>query len=300
MESLRRQNYPNLEHIVLDACSTDGTLDLLAAYSDVTVISEPDEGSHDALNKGISRATGEIIGELNTDDLYPDNILEQVGRMFAADETIDVVVGHSLVFEDNEFGKRCVSSGNTHPRENGLWLPELTFGIPGICGCFFRRRVFTAKTRFQNEYRLSADRRLLIGLRLAGVKSARLDRPTILYRRHSGSATINPEMSTLMPLSREYFRMAAELAQETRDRPEFRRIFLAWHAVEGAKLMARHFGAGRFREGAEILSTLARHNRWLAVDFARGLMLRRSVRKLVRNDARRARESFQNNSFPIL
>jgi glycosyltransferase involved in cell wall biosynthesis len=287
IESVRRQRYPNLEHIVIDACSTDGTLELLARYPDIILVSEPDHGSQDALNKGIALATGDIIGELNVDDLYADGILDAVGKIFAADPTIDVVIGHSLVFEEDVNGTKYLLMAHTHLEENGLWLPELTFGIPGICGCFFRRRVFTTVAQFRTEYELSADRRFLIALRLASVKSARIDQPAVLYRQHSGSATINPTKPNLQTLSYEYFRMAAELAQETSGKPPYRRIFLAWHAIEGAKLFVRGLRAGEFETAANTLISLVRLDPWLAVSFVRGFLLRHAVRTAIRADQRR-------------
>src|SRR5690348_18325029 len=81
--SIREQAYPDLEHIVLDACSTDGTLAILESWPDVVVVSEPDSSAHEAMNKGIARATGEIIGFLGIDDLYPAGALNDVGRVFA-------------------------------------------------------------------------------------------------------------------------------------------------------------------------------------------------------------------------
>ncbi|MBV9238078.1 MAG: glycosyltransferase [Xanthobacteraceae bacterium] len=287
IESVRRQRYPNLEHIVVDACSTDGTLELLARYPDIIVISEPDHGSQDALNKGIARATGDIIGELNVDDLYADGILDAIGKTFAGDESIDVVVGHSLVFEEDISGAKHLLMAHTHARQNGLWLPELTFGIPGICGCFFHRRVFSTVARFRTEYELAADRRLLIALKLAEVKSVRIDQPAILYRHHSGSATINPTKPNLRKLSHEYFRMAAELAQEAANDPTNRRIFLAWHAIEGAKLLLRSLSEWKFDAAAKIVTSLLRQNSWLPVSFVRGLLLREAVRSAIREDERR-------------
>jgi glycosyltransferase involved in cell wall biosynthesis len=286
IESVRQQNYHNLEHIVIDSCSTDGTLDLLARYPDILVVSEPDDNSHDALNKGIARASGDIIGELNVDDLYADGILTAVGRTFAADDTIDVVVGYSLVFEDDVDGVRHLLMAHTHSKENGLWLPELTFGIPGICGCFFRRRLFESVAQFQTEYVLTADRRLLISLRLAGVKSVRLEQPAIWYRYHSGSATINPHRPNLQALSKEYFRMAEELAEEARGAPSSRSIFLAWHAIEGFKLLIRHLHAREFGNAGKVLIALLQRNPSLPVALVRGIRLRAAIKRLLREDAR--------------
>lgn len=70
IESVRGQDYPAIEHIVIDGGSTDGTVDILAEYPHLTWVSEPDRGQSHALNKGFRRAHGEIIGWLNADDTY--------------------------------------------------------------------------------------------------------------------------------------------------------------------------------------------------------------------------------------
>ena len=70
IDSVKRQNYNNIEHIIIDGVSTDGTINLLKSKYDqsITLISEPDKGIYDAMNKGINVSTGEIIGFLNSDD----------------------------------------------------------------------------------------------------------------------------------------------------------------------------------------------------------------------------------------
>ena len=70
IESVLAQDYPNFEHIVIDGGSTDGTLDVLREYRHLKLISEPDNGLYDAVNKGIRLAQGELIGWLNSDDVY--------------------------------------------------------------------------------------------------------------------------------------------------------------------------------------------------------------------------------------
>jgi len=71
LDSVRRQTYPFVEHIVVDGASTDGTADIARAYGHVAaLVSEPDQGLYDAMNKGIRMATGDVIGILNSDDVY--------------------------------------------------------------------------------------------------------------------------------------------------------------------------------------------------------------------------------------
>ena len=80
LDSVASQSYPGIEHIVVDGGSTDVTLEILAQFPGVKVISEPDEGLSDAVNKGIALATGELVGWLNADDWYLPGALAAVAE----------------------------------------------------------------------------------------------------------------------------------------------------------------------------------------------------------------------------
>ncbi len=82
IESVVKQNYPNLEHIVVDGGSTDGTLDILRQYPHLLWTSEKDEGHYHAMNKGIQRCQGEVVAILNADDCYREGALRKVGEAF--------------------------------------------------------------------------------------------------------------------------------------------------------------------------------------------------------------------------
>lgn len=90
LASIAAQNYPQLEHVVIDGGSTDGTLEILereAAAGRLTFISEPDDGLSDAFNKGVARARSDWIGWLNADDTYEPGALLAVGEAIAADRS---------------------------------------------------------------------------------------------------------------------------------------------------------------------------------------------------------------------
>jgi glycosyltransferase involved in cell wall biosynthesis len=80
IESVGRQNYSNLEHLVVDGGSTDGTLDIVREYPRLLWTSEKDQGHYDAMNKGIGRSTGDVIAILNSDDCYRDGALQKVAE----------------------------------------------------------------------------------------------------------------------------------------------------------------------------------------------------------------------------
>jgi len=104
VESVQRQDYPRVEHIVMDGGSTDGTLEVLRRYPHLDVTSEKDRGLYDALNKAIQRARGEIVGHINSDDLYEPRVFGAVMRAFAAHPEADAVVGGAAAFEDTPSG----------------------------------------------------------------------------------------------------------------------------------------------------------------------------------------------------
>ena len=98
-ESLLAQTYQDIECIVVDGASKDGTLDIIREFEPrfggrMKWSSEPDKGIYDAMNKGLARATGDVVGLLNSDDFFtaPD-ILEEVAKAFEADNTLDAVYG---------------------------------------------------------------------------------------------------------------------------------------------------------------------------------------------------------------
>ena len=159
IDSVLRQGYPNYEHIVIDGASTDATLAVLQRYPHLIVVSEPDRGSHEAMNKGIARASGDVICFLNVDDGYPEGTLLKVGAAFAANPGVEILVGDTVVYEDTGPDRRAVRFIFNHPR--GIWLTECMFGNPGINGCFFRRSVFEKVGLFNNDFHICADRDLV-------------------------------------------------------------------------------------------------------------------------------------------
>lgn len=280
VESIAQQRYPDLEHIVFDAGSTDGTLALLAQFPNVLVHSEPDRGIYDALNKGVAQAHGEIIGFLNTDDLYPDGVLVEIGSIFAQDPDLDVVVGHSCLFETDDQGRRRLLFVRAHVNQNGLWPPELAFGVPGFNGCFFRRRVFEKLGNLSIKYRITGDREFLLRLAIAGVKAARIDKPAILYRAHAGSLSMNPGKSNLLRIGREYVDMSMELAKANANNQKLFRFFFAWHAFESAKLVVRNVQAGQLRDALALFVQLNAQNPFWPLGLFEAARIRRMVRRL--------------------
>ncbi len=103
IQSVLNQNYPNLEYIIIDNCSTDGTVEILKKYPQLRWISENDDGQSDAINKGFKRATGDIIAWLNADDYYCAKVFNPIATYFVNNKDIMWVYGNSYFV--NKIGK---------------------------------------------------------------------------------------------------------------------------------------------------------------------------------------------------
>ena len=116
IESVLGQTYGEVEYIVIDGCSSDHTLDIIRSYEarirekgySFTLISEPDNGMYDAMNKGIGMASGDLLGLLNSDDWYEPEALETVAGTFAGHPDADIVMGAIRIYNgDHTFIKKA-------------------------------------------------------------------------------------------------------------------------------------------------------------------------------------------------
>ena len=107
IESIASQTYKDIEHIIIDGGSTDGTLKVVGKYENnlAKVISEPDKGIYDAMNKGIKAATGDVIGILNSDDIYADEFV--VGNVVKtmSEHNVDSCYGDLVYVDQDDTGK---------------------------------------------------------------------------------------------------------------------------------------------------------------------------------------------------
>lgn len=159
LECIRMQDYPAVEHIIIDGVSTDNTLDIVREYAHVSaVISEPDRGLYDAMNKGLNQATGDIVGILNSDDYYTHpQVLSRVAALLGQ-------TGADALYADMEYVDardisrvvRTWKAGPLRPDsfQNGWMPPHPTF--------FVRRHLYERFGCFNPNLRFSADYELML------------------------------------------------------------------------------------------------------------------------------------------
>jgi glycosyltransferase involved in cell wall biosynthesis len=159
MRSVEEQDYPHIEHIVVDGHSQDDTLEIVQKYPHTaTLISEKDEGIYDAMNKGIRAATGDIIGILNSDDIYADeHVISKVAKIFG-DPEIQVCYGDLEYVDASNTSRitRTWKAGKFHTRSFywGWMPPHPTF--------FVRKKVYEQAGLFNTSLRSAADYEMML------------------------------------------------------------------------------------------------------------------------------------------
>lgn len=160
IESVLNQDYEDVEYIIVDGCSNDGTLDVIEKYKSQLgqFISEKDKGIYDAMNKGIKLATGDVVGILNADDFfYSKDTISKIVASFESDGSIDATIA-DIVFV-NEDNSRVLRHYNARK-----WNPEkFAWGyMPPHPSFFCKRNLFDKLGLYKTDYKIAADYELLI------------------------------------------------------------------------------------------------------------------------------------------
>lgn len=168
IQSVLNQNYENLEYIIIDGGSTDGTVDIIKKYVDRIAywVSEPDKGISDAFNKGIKAATGDVIGIVNSDDQYMENTFEMVAASFEKD--VDVYRGSILIHDDINQAEYA-------------YAPSMKFGMlpihVNVCHLptFISKKAYEKYGNYSTDFKLAMDLDLLRRFYSKGARFKRID-----------------------------------------------------------------------------------------------------------------------------
>lgn len=200
--SVRNQSWADVEHVIQDGGSTDGTLDILQPLADgrTHLVSERDAGLYDAINRGIARASGDVIGLMHSDDLFAhDRVLERVADTLAA-------TGADGVYGDLDYVSaadptrtiRRWRSGDFHPgRLRRGWMPP----HPTL---YLRREVFETWGTYDTDFRIAADYDAMLRYLVKGrIKLAYL--PDVMVHMRLGGAS-NRSLRNIVRKSAEDYR----------------------------------------------------------------------------------------------
>ena len=171
--SVIRQPYQNKEYIIIDGGSTDGTVDTIKRYKSHLAywISEPDNGIYDAMNKGIAQAQGELIGILNSNDWFEENIFNTIAEQFQKTGNNCVIHGILRNFLEEEFYN---ITGNS--------IRRLRYDMIQHPTCFIPRKLYEKYGEYDTTYKYSADYDLILRFVYDGVKFSFIEKPIVNFR----------------------------------------------------------------------------------------------------------------------
>jgi glycosyltransferase involved in cell wall biosynthesis len=266
IESVMNQRYPAVEHIVVDGGSSDGSLELLKAYPHLKVLNGPDGGVYDALNKALAVAQGDIVGILNSDDLYADDFFSYINESFF-DPAVMAVAGDAISFRGATEDDQSVVDTYTAMADD--LLLRSTLGNPSMNSWFFRAAVFERIGRFDSSYRVAGDREFMLRLACSGLRYERIPRLVYRYRIHPGSLTFGGGPQIWKTIAHEHGKLADDylrkqdlpaearkLIRQSRTRDTLRMAIRASRQLELGDFMA-HAWAG------------TRHDPWWPLRFAK-------------------------------
>ena len=199
LESVQSQTYPNIEHVIVDGASTDGTRELIETYAaqhkNVRWMSEPDEGIYNAINKGIRMATGDVIGFLHSDDVL--NNADSIGQIAAAFEQshAEVIYGDLQYCHGDKVVRRW-KSNDFHPS-------ALKFGwMPPHPTVYVRKEVYAKVGPYDEWFRISADYDMILRIFTSGFKTHYI--PEVLVKMNTGGASNRNSKARLSKTQEDY------------------------------------------------------------------------------------------------
>jgi glycosyltransferase len=197
--SVLSQSYNNIEYIVIDGNSLDGTVNIVKKYSEKIskFLSEPDNGIYDALNKGVELATGDVICFLHSDDIYANrNVILNIANEFVNDITVDGVYGDLVYVAKNDTSRVC-----RHWKSKYFYMDLLKQGwMPPHPTLFLRKKIYERFGKFDLDFKIAADYDFLLRVLSGGIKVKYL--PKILYKMRLGGES-NKSIVNILRKSKE-------------------------------------------------------------------------------------------------
>lgn len=227
IESVLRQDYDNIEYIIIDGDSTDGTMGIVAEYSGriAHVVSEKDSGIYEAMNKGIKLASGDYVGILNSDDFFSSDDVVSKMVAFLEENRCDAVYGdvHYVACENVAKMTRYYSS-----RQFRRWMMRFGF-MPAHPSFYVKSELFKKLGYYSTDYKIAADFELLlryiyvnsidarylpldfVTMRTGGVSNQSLNSHKTIFSEHRKALKENGVYSNVFFLMSRYFFKSCEL-----------------------------------------------------------------------------------------
>jgi glycosyltransferase involved in cell wall biosynthesis len=268
ISSVLGQGYPKLEYIIIDGGSTDGSVEIIRKYEDRIAfwVSEKDRGQAHAINKGLARATGDIIAYLNSDDFYLDGTLRQVADLFNRRPDLDVFHGRCRVVDQDgaKIGERTGSITRYDEILDlwNVWWGRRNFVQPEV---FWTRRIANRVGQFREDLHWVMDYDYWLRILRAGGQVGFIDAELAAFRLHPNQKSTRPEQTAaeLLHVVRPYIlQRDGSLTYSKRVMLTGEWIFHTGFLKEVEESLAH--GEGRWRRWARLAAFSLRHPQMLA------------------------------------
>ena len=231
IESVLRQSFPDYEYIIKDGGSVDDTLEICRQYESrfegrMKIVSAPDNGIYDAMNKGFETATGDVVGLLNSDDFYTsDDVLQTIADAFSTDKELEAVYGDIHFVKDGDLSK-CVRYYSSKLFSRG-WM---RFGfMPAHPSFYCKKTCYEKFGYFDTSFKIAADfenllrlifkghiktqyvKKDFVTMRTGGASTAGVKSRVTIMKEHLRALKKNGIYSNAFLLSLRYFYKAYEL-----------------------------------------------------------------------------------------
>jgi glycosyltransferase involved in cell wall biosynthesis len=240
----------DVQIIVADGGSTDGTLDAIQALPNITLLKGPDQGLYHAFNKGLAKARGDIVGILNSDDLYEPGAFAVVEQAFSRNATADAVCGTATLADGS-----CTLEIYDDEASKRLTPRAALIGSCVLNARFFRRSTLTSIGPFDLQYSFVADRDFLARCYEAHMTTVPIRERVYCYRHHSESLTFNDDPERKLAIHTELLRLARAWRRADHASGEMRRMALNLEGRCIAKLARAQIRQGRLAGGFRHLVT---------------------------------------------
>jgi glycosyltransferase involved in cell wall biosynthesis len=258
IESVLNQHYEAFEHIIVDGGSTDGTLELLTAYPHLRVECGPDQGLYDALNKGITMARGEIIGQLNSDDHYEPDVFTAIAELFDLNPQAEAISGRAQIFERHPGGEQTIFEYEGVSEDDLAY--RATIGVAAFNAWFFRKIIYDRIGTYSLEYPTVADYDFLIRCHLKNIKVIPFQSVVYHYLQHSGSLTVKNGGNLWPSYLTEKFRLAEKYIHSKSSDQMIKKYLTEWNDLTAIELLISLVRQKQFNSAFDVVRTATRCN----------------------------------------
>ena len=266
LQSISVQTYPNIEYIVLDAASTDGTVEIIRRYEKhITYFhSKPDKGSYDAAEQALKLVTGDIFGYVAGDDWLSANAAQIIVDLYKNAPTARIFSFGMLEYQQYESDRFYPIAYHNMPSQPHFSLKDSIFSHGS--SFFYHKDLIKDQMFYKTDrYPKYADKELYVRLGLMNLPRAHTPEILYFFRRHASSVSSNGSRQSICNVLQEHSAIAEDLLSSTHILPEQRKQIQHWYCFVQLRHLYFMIRLGKYRQALQTTAFLLRNHLLLMV-----------------------------------